>query len=229
MIKICKKCGKTFNGWTYDICNYCFTSIVKRSERTQYRCNYCPIQNQYDKNCTYKLCTIALKQQPLKKGYTMASCDRCGQELLPSEKGLCVHCEKYLDKVVNTEKAMRDNGNKLQYGLIAPEIFTALAGPYTMGAKKYEPRNCEKPMSFTDLDSALERHMNSFRRGEETANDSGLSHLHHAIWNIGMMIMHLERGTLIDDRPKGCTPNDQYWKQPEDFYEYSGKSKPSEG
>lgn len=189
----------------------------------------------------------------------MASCDRCGQKLHPSETGLCIHCEKHVNEVVvksnmeefrnsmTTErkeknkhkaeemisaindKAMRDNSNKLQYGLIAPEILTGLAGPYTMGAKKYAPRNCEKPMSFTDLDSALERHMNSFRRGEETAKDSGLSHLHHAIWNIGMMIMHLERGTLIDDRPQGCQPNDQYWKQPEEFYEYSGKGKSTEG
>ena len=185
----------------------------------------------------------------------MAICAKCGRKLQSSEISLCTSCEEHIDEVTNMikvrdnitpeqrvqneskaeeiistlkEKAMRDNGDKLQYGLIAPEILTALAGPYTMGAKKYAPRNCEKPMSFTDLDSALERHMNSFRRGEHEAKDSGLSHLHHAIWNIGMMIMHLERGTLIDDRPQGCTPNDQYWKQPKGFYKYSGKGKSTE-
>ena len=160
----------------------------------------------------------------------MYKCKQCGQQTSElSSNNICYDCWSLGNNPTEIGKAMRDNGNKLQYGLIAPEILTALAGPYTMGAKKYEPRNCEKPMSFTDLDSALERHMNSFRRGEETAKDSGLSHLHHAIWNIGMMIMHLERGTLIDDRPQGCQPNDQYWKQPEEFYEYSGKGKSTEG
>ena len=150
---------------------------------------------------------------------SLVSCSNCLNNVTSDDFNptLCSTC-------ATPTKAMRDNSDKLQYGLIAPEILTALAGPYTMGAKKYAPRNCEKPMSFTDLDSALERHMNSFRRGEEIAKDSGLSHLHHAIWNIGMMIMHLERSTLIDDRPKGCTPNDQYWKQPKGFYEYSGKT-----
>ena len=124
---------------------------------------------------------------------------------------------------MSEERAMRDNGDKLRYGLIAPEILTALAEPYTMGAKKYEPRNCEKPMSFTELDDALERHLNAFRRGEETAKDSGLCHLHHAIWNLGQMIAHRDRGTLIDDRPVGCKSHDQYWHQPEGFYEYAGK------
>lgn len=82
----------------------------------------------------------------------------------------------------------------------ASKIYQAVA--MEDGAKKYGPYNWrDKQVQLSVYLSALERHMEAFKDGEEVASDSGLPHLAHAIANIGIIIDALESGCLIDDRP----------------------------
>lgn len=88
----------------------------------------------------------------------------------------------------------------------ASKIYQALA--MEDGARKYGPYNWrDKKVQLSIYLSALERHIEAFKDGEETATDSGLPHLAHAIANIGIIIDALESGCLVDDRPKkGAAP-----------------------
>lgn len=82
----------------------------------------------------------------------------------------------------------------------ASKIYQALA--MEDGARKYGPYNWrQKKVLLSIYLSALERHIEAFKDGEEVAGDSGIPHLAHAIANIGIIIDALESDCLIDDRP----------------------------
>lgn len=82
----------------------------------------------------------------------------------------------------------------------ASKIYQAVA--MEDGARKYGPYNWrDKKVQLSIYLSALERHIEAFKDGEEVASDSGLPHLAHAIANVGIIIDALESGCLIDDRP----------------------------
>lgn len=89
----------------------------------------------------------------------------------------------------------------------ASKIYQALA--MEDGARKYGPYNWrDKKVQLSIYISALERHIEAFKDGEEIASDSGVPHLAHAIANLGIIIDALETGCLIDDRPlKGAASN----------------------
>ena len=98
--------------------------------------------------------------------------------------------------------AMKDDADKPRYDLIPPEIITALANIFTYGAKKYAPRNCEQGFDYGRLYAALWRHMIPFWEGQTIDPESGMSHLNHALFNIGMLLVQEKRGTGTDDRPE---------------------------
>lgn len=70
------------------------------------------------------------------------------------------------------------------------------------GAKKYGPYNWrDKAVIASIYIDALKRHVESWFDGEETAPDSGVHHLGHAICCLGILLDAQEAGMLIDDRP----------------------------
>ena len=100
------------------------------------------------------------------------------------------------------ETGMKHDDGKLRYDLIPPEIITALAAIFTYGAGKYAPRNCERGFSYGRLYAALWRHMIPFWEGRSIDPESGMSHLNHALFNVGMLLVQEKRRTGTDDRPK---------------------------
>lgn len=72
------------------------------------------------------------------------------------------------------------------------------------GARKYGPYNwrAKKVIASIYIDAAM-RHLMDWFEGEETAKDSGVHHLGHAIACCAILLDAQETGNLVDDRPNG--------------------------
>jgi len=70
------------------------------------------------------------------------------------------------------------------------------------GADKYGPYNWRENdvVSHIYIDAAM-RHLMEWWEGEETASDSGVNHLGHAIACCAILLDAQANGNLIDDRP----------------------------
>lgn len=80
------------------------------------------------------------------------------------------------------------DNNKLQYDLIPPSALKSLAEVLTFGLKKYPRDNWKKCEDNSRYISALYRHLESWRDGEEFDQESNISHLSHAIANLAFLI-----------------------------------------
>lgn len=86
------------------------------------------------------------------------------------------------------KKFIKYNSNKLRYDLIPPSTLKELAKTLTYGSIKYEPDNWRKCKDKNVYIAALYRHLEQWRSGEKKDEESGLSHLSHAITNIAFLI-----------------------------------------
>lgn len=80
------------------------------------------------------------------------------------------------------------NIGKLRYDLIPTSATKELAKALTYGATKYPANNWKKCKDKNVYIAALYRHLEQWRSGEEIDEESGLSHLSHAITNIAFLI-----------------------------------------
>ena len=83
---------------------------------------------------------------------------------------------------------LKFDNSKLRYSLIPPKTTKELAKVLTYGAKKYKPNNWKNADDTTRYIDALYRHLESWRSGESFDDESGLSHLSHALTNIAFLI-----------------------------------------
>jgi hypothetical protein len=100
------------------------------------------------------------------------------------------------------EKFTKADEDKLRYDLIPPTLLEDVARVLTFGAKKYEPNNWKKVDDPSRYTAALYRHLEAWRAGEITDQESGLSHLSHAATNIAFLIE-------LNHQPEEWIPN--YW------------------
>lgn len=116
------------------------------------------------------------------------------------------------DKV--TVEGYPDNNPKTTFGakklpldLVPPSAVHAMARGFADGARKYSPYNWrEKTISSSVYYGAAMRHLMAWWDGEELAEDSGLSHLDHALCCIAMIVDGQSIGKLNDNRPlKGAS------------------------
>jgi len=71
------------------------------------------------------------------------------------------------------------------------------------GANKYGPYNWrEKAVQASIYIDAAKRHLDAWFEGEETASDSGVHHLGHAMACMAIILDAQANDGLIDDRPK---------------------------
>lgn len=116
----------------------------------------------------------------------------------------CGNCQKAIDdaglKVHLVEQFMKFDSGKLRYSLIPPEATKALASVLTYGAKKYKPNNWKQANDIERYVDALYRHLELWRGGQEFDEESGLSHLSHALTNIAFLIHFEEHKVRVDNR-----------------------------
>jgi hypothetical protein len=102
-----------------------------------------------------------------------------------------------------TKKALRLNTNKpkLSYILLFPHVLQALARIMEFGGIKYEDGNWKlggKPDQEYQ-DSGM-RHLTKWINGEKFDEDSGCSHLGHAIWNFMALLELNHPDEIIDEK-----------------------------
>lgn len=95
----------------------------------------------------------------------------------------------------------KDDGGKLPWHLLPPELMIGVAAVLQFGAVKYTERNWEKGMAWSRVFSALMRHLWAWWMGEKKDPETGYSHLWHAGCCIAFLIAYEQREIGVDDRP----------------------------
>lgn len=106
-----------------------------------------------------------------------------------------------LSKGKSPTEARRENKGKPRIDLIPPEAIFALAEVLEIGAHKYDERDWEKGMNWSHCFSASMRHLWKWWSRKEKDEESGLTHLKHALWNVMALLTYEERKIGKDNRP----------------------------
>lgn len=98
-------------------------------------------------------------------------------------------------------KGLRYNSGKLRYDLVEPVAHEEMVKVLTMGAEKYEDRNWEKGMSWSDVIASLKRHVAAIEKREDYDKESGLLHAAHVACNAHFLTAYYRIYPQGDDRP----------------------------
>ena len=103
----------------------------------------------------------------------------------------------------NTDPKAIEGAKKTQLHLLPPVALAEAAKAHQQGADKYGPFNWrETKVCASTYISAMMRHLDLWRDGEDLAPDSGVSHLGHIIAGANILLDAAHCGTLVDDRAK---------------------------
>lgn len=95
-----------------------------------------------------------------------------------------------------------DDGKPAMH-LIPPEALDAMAEVLGFGAKKYEPRNWERGLSYSRVFAAATRHLWAWWRGAGHDPETNFSHLDHALTCVAFLVAYERRKMgSFDDRPE---------------------------
>jgi hypothetical protein len=90
-------------------------------------------------------------------------------------------------------KFSMDSPAKLPLWLVPKALIEAAGRALQHGAKKYAPNNWRKGMDYSEVFSALQRHMLAWNEGEDIDPDSGLNHIDHAAACLGFLAEYAAR------------------------------------
>ncbi len=83
------------------------------------------------------------------------------------------------------------DGNKIQYGLLPPIALKSVAEILTYGAEKYEPDNWKRvPDAKRRYFDAAQRHIWSWKEGEQNDLETNKHHIAHAICCLMFLMEH---------------------------------------
>jgi hypothetical protein len=106
---------------------------------------------------------------------------------------------------MSTEQNMgvKYDTDKLRYDLVPPKAFEKVVWIYTIGAKKYEPWNWRKGMSWSRVFGALMRHAWAWAAGKRFNKEStGITeHMAAVAWCALALLEYESEGIGVDDRP----------------------------
>lgn len=96
---------------------------------------------------------------------------------------------------------LRHNSGKLRYDLVHPKAHEGMVKVLTKGAAKYAERNWEKGMKWSFVIQSLERHLASFKAGEDYDPETGCLHVDHMQCNAHFLSAYYAIAPQCDDRP----------------------------
>ena len=99
--------------------------------------------------------------------------------------------------------ADRFNEGKMAWELVDFESLEPLVEVLMFGATKYSKDNWKKGQAITELLGSLFRHIIAFQNGEDLDEESGKSHIGHAMCNLMFIQYVLDNHKHFDDRKKG--------------------------
>lgn len=115
------------------------------------------------------------------------------------EKKKSLKQEQVVPVVENT--GMKFDAGKNRLELIPPEAIWGLGEILTFGATKYSDRNWEKGMKWSRVFGAAMRHLWKWWWTKKPDDETGYSHLKHALCCVAFLIAYEERKIGEDDRP----------------------------
>lgn len=95
---------------------------------------------------------------------------------------------------------VKHDQGKCRLDLIPPEAMFALGDVLTFGANKYGDRNWEKGMKWSRLYGAALRHLMKWWWNKGPDEETGYSHLWHALCCIAFLVTYEQRKLGEDDR-----------------------------
>ena len=101
--------------------------------------------------------------------------------------------------------ADRFNEGKMAWELVDFESLEPLVEVLMFGATKYSKDNWKKGQAITELLGSLFRHIIAFQKGEDLDEESGKSHIGHAMCNLMFIQYVLDNHKHFDDRKKGAS------------------------
>ena len=96
---------------------------------------------------------------------------------------------------------VKHDAGKNRLELIPPEAIWGLGEVLTFGATKYGDHNWAKGMKWSRVFGAAMRHLWKWWWTKKPDEETGLSHLKHALCCIAFLIAYEERKVGEDDRP----------------------------
>jgi hypothetical protein len=102
-------------------------------------------------------------------------------------------------------KASMDDPRKLPLWLVPVALILGVASVLGFGAKKYAANNWRRGMKYSEVFSALQRHLNAWIEGEDNDAESKMNHLWHAGCCLAFLIEYIAFPKLyaqFDDRFK---------------------------
>lgn len=110
-------------------------------------------------------------------------------------------------RVIDPETGGAKNRKNIELGFVDPIALMELGKVASMGSRKYEPFNYLKGFAWSLSYNALQRHLMQFWSGEDTDEESGLSHLSHAAFHCLALLSFVQRELGTDDRPPKFDPS----------------------
>jgi len=98
------------------------------------------------------------------------------------------------------ETGVKHDTGKSRLDLIPSEVLFALGDVLHEGSKKYGERNWEQGMEWGRVYGALQRHLCKWWSGIDLDEETGKSHLHHALANLAFLLSYEQRGIGTDTR-----------------------------
>lgn len=108
---------------------------------------------------------------------------------------LTMHCQQNIG-------GTKHDGTKAPLSMLPPAGLEGAARVFEFGAQKYGTYNFMGGFAYTRLTSAALRHLFAWIWGQDKDEESGYSHLHHALCCLLMLCQIIEAGTGTDDRYK---------------------------
>lgn len=111
--------------------------------------------------------------------------------------------EKFYNKIdVQTDSAIKYDDNKSPLSYISYSLLKELTKVRRFGALKYSKNNWKKGFMYTRSISACMRHLLNYINGQLVDNESGLSHVSHAICCLEHLLYDFLHHPELDDRYK---------------------------
>lgn len=115
------------------------------------------------------------------------------------------YTKKYMDNLMNviTEQASKHSEDKTKWHLLAWSALEPVVRVMEHGAAKYGKNNWRKGREVTDYVDAVYRHLISWLTVRSKDEETGISHLAHAVCNLMFLLYQEQRPELysqLDNR-----------------------------